>query len=254
MKNIFVLVLVLLLVTQASFSQQKFTVNIFGGYTLPVADLQGTFPDTLGTGLDFRKSKTLLTTYGINFGAQGKYVVDSIGSARITVGANYNSFTGSKDYSRPSGVITYKNKVNLFTLSAGAEYAINPKAKYVPFLGLDLAANFYGGKIEGSGDTNFVVNRKSETRFGIIAGGGVEFKLWKSGGIVLGVKYALTNLIGRESEISTTINPIDIEEEGSGSSNEIPLNDAATSISQDKSLNYVQFYLGISINFGKKLK
>src|SRR5512139_1031370 len=140
MKKLLLLFPVLLLLIEFSFSQNKFNVNLYGGYTLPVADLKGDFPDTLGTSLlDFNKSKTLLTSYGINFGIQGKYAVDSSSSQRITAGFNYNSFTGSVDYPRPSGeVLTYKNKVSIFTVSAGIEYAINPRKKIVPHIGLEL--------------------------------------------------------------------------------------------------------------------
>ncbi|HEY3251941.1 MAG TPA: hypothetical protein VGK25_12590, partial [Ignavibacteria bacterium] len=165
MKKTLILFSALLVLSNYSFSQKKFTVNIYGGYTLPLGDLHGNFPDTLGSaGIDFRKTKTLLTSYGINIGVQGKYVIDSSGSARVTAGANYNTFSGSHDY---SGVTTYKNKVNIITLSAGIEYVINPVKKYVPFLGLELAANFFGGDIEGSGDTTVTLTRKSETRYGV---------------------------------------------------------------------------------------
>jgi outer membrane protein W len=239
-------------------SQTKFNINIYGGYTLPVADLAGDFPDTAGSSgtLDFKKSSTLLTSWGYNFGALVKYSIDTIGNARVTAGLNNNSFTGTKDYVTPSGRnINYKNKVNVFTLSAGFEYSLSPAKKLNPFVGLDFGANFYSGKIEASGDTTILINRKSEARFGVIANGGVDINLNKSVGIVIGVKYALTNLIGKKTELTSTITPVTdaIEEEGSSSFDELPLNDAETSSNKSKSLNYVQFYAGISIYLGKKV-
>lgn len=258
MKKLILILSALLILIGISASQSKFNVNIYGGYTLPVADLKGSFPDTLGTALlDFNKSKTLLTTYGINFGIQGKYAVDSAGSQRVTGGFSYNTFSGSTDYSRPSGtVLTYKNKVNIFNISAGIEYALNPSKKFVPFAGLELAANFFSGKVEASGDTVLSITRKTETRFGVIANAGIDIKLWKSGGIIAGVKYALSNLIGKKSEttaITTLVPSIDIEEQGGSSGSQLPLNDETVSSSPGKVLNYVQFYLGISLNFGKKI-
>ena len=240
------------------YSQPKFIVNLYGGYTLPVSDLSGDFPDTLGSSgaLDMKKSSTLLTSSGFNIGAVGKYAVDTSGKARLTVSLNNNSLSGSKDYSTPTGrIINYKNKVNIFTISAGVEYSFNPAKKINPFLGLDLAANFYSGKVEASGDTVILQNRKSESRFGVIATGGVDINLNNNIGIVIGVKYALTNLFGKKTELTTTITPIlDIEEEGSGTFEEIPLNDAETSTNQSKTLNYVQFYAGLSLYFGKTKK
>ena len=64
---------------------------------MPVADLKGDFPDTLGTSLlDFNKSSTLLTSSGFNIGAIGKYCVDTTGKAKLTAGFNYNSFSGKQ--------------------------------------------------------------------------------------------------------------------------------------------------------------
>ena len=216
----------------------------------------GDFPDTLGSSglIDFKKSPTLLTKWGFNIGAVGKYTVDSLGHARVTGGFNYNSFTGSKDYSRPNGTRTYKNRVSIFTFSAGIEYNFSPKKKVNPFAGVDLAANLFSGKIEASGDTLIILDRRSETRFGIIATAGVDIRLNKDVGIVIGVKYSLANLIGKETEtvVTTTSNPnFDDEEGGTLVFEEIPLNDAETSSNRSKTINYVQFYVGLSIYLGK---
>ncbi len=237
-------------------SQTKFSVDVFGGYSLPFADLQGDFPDSNSTGiLDFKKSSTLLTGSGFNIGITGKYTVDTTGKAKVTAGFNYNSFSGSKDYSRPTGIITYKNKVNIFTISAGIEYGFFPKKKVNPFIGLDLAANFYSGKIDVSGDTTRNINRKSESRFGVIVNAGATIRLNQTVSVVAGVKYALTNLIGKKTEPPTSIGNIaDIEEEGSGSTTELPLNDEETSSNRSKTLYYLQIYAGLSIDLGNMIK
>lgn len=39
--------------------------------------------------------------------------------------------------------------------------------------------NFYSGKIEASGDTTLIIQRKSESRFGVIANAGADIKLNK---------------------------------------------------------------------------
>ncbi len=259
MKNLTVIITALVLVFSTHLnSQTKYSVSFYGGYTLPVADLKGDFPDTLGTSLlNFNKASTLLTSSGFNIGAIGKYCVDTLGKARLTAGLNYGSFSGSKDYQRTGGVLTYKNKVNIFTVSLGAEYNLMPKKKVSPFIGLELAANFYSGKIEASGDTVKTYNRKSESRFGVIANGGAELKLSKSVSAIFGVKYALTNLFGKKTEVTTTsgTNITDADEEGGTSSlNEIPLNDADYNTNKAKSLNYIQFYAGITFHFGDVIK
>ncbi len=257
MKQITVILSALFFILTASnFAQTKMNLTIYGGYTLPVADLKGTFPDTLGSALlDFEKSSSLLTSSGFNIGAIGKYCVDTLGKARLTAGFNYNSFTGTKDYPRSGATLTYKNKVNIFTISVGAEYGFFPKKKVNPFIGLDLAMNFFSGKIEASGDSTFNIQRKSESRLGIVVNGGADIKLNKSIGAVIGVKYGLTNLIGKKTDITTTSTlQTDDEQSGNSSLREIGLNDEESSNIKSKSLYYIQFYAGLSFYFGEVLK
>ena len=252
------IVLTALLLTAASsvYTQTKINLVLYGGYSMPVADIKGDFPDTLGTSLlDFDKSSTLLTSSGYNFGATGKYSVDTLGKARVTAGFNFNTFSGSKDYPRSDATLTYKNKVNIFTISLGAEYGFFPKKKFNPFVGLDLAMNFYSGKIEASGDSTFTLQRKSESRFGIVVNGGVDIKLNKSIGAVVGVKYGLTNLIGKKTDITTTSTfQTDDEETGTSTFKELGLNDEESSNNKSKTLYYVQFYAGVSFYLGEVLK
>lgn len=257
MKKYFSLLSALLIVLTASgFAQTKMNLTLYGGYSLPVADLKGNFPDSLGTSfLDFDRSSSLLTSGGFNIGAIGKYCVDTLGKARLTAGFNYNSFSGSKDYPRSGATLTYKNKVNIFTISVGAEYGFLPKKKVNPFVGLDLAINFFSGKIEGSGDSTFTIQRKSESRFGIVVNGGADIKLNKNIGAVVGVKYGLTNLIGKKTETTTTSNlQTDDEETGSSSFRELGLNDEENTNNKSKSIYYIQFYAGLSFYFGEMLK
>ncbi len=223
---------------------------------MPFADLKGDFPDTMGTTLlDFNKSSTLLVKSGYNIGAIGKYCIDTLGKARLTAGFNYNSFSGSKDYPRTGATLTYKNKVSIFTISAGAEYNFFPKKKFDPFVGLDLAVNFFSGSITASGDSSFTIKRKSETRFGVIANAGVDIKLNKSIGAVIGVKYSLSNLIGKKTDITTTTTTItDDEETGTTTSKELGLNDEDSSNNKSKSLYYLQIYAGLSFYFGELIK
>src|SRR5215216_4019520 len=99
-KVLFILIALFLLSSISLFSQTKFNLNIYGGYSIPLSDLSGDFPDSLNANgrLDFTKASTLLTKGGFNIGAILKYAVDTSGNARLTGNLNYNSFSGSKDY------------------------------------------------------------------------------------------------------------------------------------------------------------
>ncbi len=257
MRTKFILSIALFLLISCSLSSQtKYSISVYGGYSLPLADLKGDFPDTLSTSsyLDFNKSSTLLTKSGYNIGVKGKYCIDTLGKANFTAGLNYNSFSGSMDYRRTQATLTYQNKVNIFSISAGAEYDFFPKKKFNPFIGLELAMNFYSGKIEASGDTTFTLQRKSESRFGVAANAGLGIMLNKSIGAVIGVKYSLTNLIGKKTETTTSTTITDAEETGSSSLKEIGLNDEDSSNNKSKTLYFLQIYAGISFYFGELIK
>ncbi len=255
-KLLYFLIALFILVSTGSNSQTKFNLNIHAGYSMPLSQLSGDFPDTLNSSgrLDFTKASSLLTKGGFNAGATLKYAVDTSGNARLTGGLNFSSFSGSQDYK--NGLRTYKSKVNIITFSLGGEYSFSPEKKVNPFLGLEGTGNFFSGKVESSGDTSFSLSRKGESRFGIILGTGVNVQLKENIAIVIGVKYAMANLIGKSTETTTTTNTT-TDDEGEGSSLlllELPLNDTETSSNRTKNLNYFQFYAGISINFGDKLK
>jgi outer membrane protein W len=250
-----ILTALLILGSASQYSQTKFNLNVYGGYSIPLSQLSGDFPDTLNsTGrLDFTRASTLLAKSGFNFGAVIKYAVDTTGNARLTGGLNYNSFTGSKDYK--SGARTYISKTNIISISVGAEYSFSPNKKVNPFLGLEGAANFFSGKITSEGDTSFSISRQGESRFGVVLNGGINIQIKENMGIIFGVKYAMANLIGKSTESTATSSNPNTDDEGGETLAliELPLNDAETSSNRTKNLNYFQIYAGLSFNFGDKL-
>lgn len=240
-------------------SQSKFQLQFHGGYSHPTSDMEGVFPDTLGTDnkLDFTTARTLLTKKGFHFGTAFKFAVDTVGNAKLTGGLNYSSFSGSKEYPIPfKPTRIYKSTVTIFTISAGAEYSFTPDKRVNPFAGVELAANFFGGNIKADGDTSFVIDRSQETRLGITAGAGLNININKKISVVIGVKYSFANLIGKSSEsteTTTTGNNTDIGETGTVAVFELPLNDGALGRNDSKTFTYFQFYGGISFSLGKML-
>lgn len=252
-KSLFAFIIALFLIN-TSYSQPKWTFSLTGGYSMPVSDLKGSFADTLGSAgsIDFSRQTTYLVKKGFNIGVTGKYSVDTSGSARLTASFLYNGFSQSKDYSRPTGSRTISNKINIVSLVIGAEYNIRPKEKINPFIGLEFAFNTISGKIQGTGDTTFSYSRKSETRFGVNANAGIDIRLKKDIGIVLGVRYSMDNLFGKSRTTATTSTNTDAEQTPGGLvNNELPLNDSESGAIQAKSIIHLQFYTGIIFNFGK---
>ena len=249
MKNITVSFIIALFLINTGFSQSKWNFSLSGGYNMPLSDMKGTMPDTIGSSgsINFGAQKTYLLTKGFSVGVTAKYTADTGGSARITGSFIVNSFSQSKDYSRPSGTITISNSMLMISFMGGAEYHIRPKEKVDPFIGLELAYNLFSGKIEGKGDTTFSYSRKSENRIGINVNGGVEIRLKKNISLLLGARYCTDNLFGKKRETTTTTVTDAETNPGGLFNNELPLNDSESGAIQSKSIIHLQFYAGISL-------
>ena len=248
----FIMVFFTLLNLLPVIAQQKFSVSFYGGYSLPLSDLKGDFPAlSAGEKINFSSHPNYLTKEGFNFGANFKYTYDSSANGRLTAGIQTGSFSGRGEYSN----LTYKNRLNITTIYGGIEYIINPVSRYKAFIGAELTANFYSGRVEASGDTNFATNRKSETRYGLAIGTGVDIVISKSISLTLGAKYSMANMLGRATESSTNASISDIPGDPQPFElKEIPLNDAETATNKSKSIHYIQLSIGFCYNFGGRAK
>ena len=225
-----------------AFSQPQIIVNLTGGYNLPLPDLKGDFPETLGGST--ADSNTYLIKQGFNFGLTGKYALGKKRNVRINLGFAYNMFSQSKDYDVSGVTGTFKNKMNIININAGVEYAFMPKGKVNPYLGLDLGAYLYSGNFETTGfTTNTTMDLKSASRFGGAIGGGLEFNLSKQVGANLGFKYHLANLIGKEYDSTGAV------------VNEYRLDDKEHTVGTEtisaKNISYLQISAGVSFFFNQ---
>lgn len=260
---LFLILAVMLAFSNASYSQPKFTVHLTGGYNLPFPDLKGNFPDSLP--VKFPDSANYQIKQGFNFGLAGKYALGKKGNIRIGLGFNYNMFSQKKDYTVGTSTVTFNNKMNIININLGGEYAIMPKGKVNPFLGLDLAANLFSGNLEITGDTLYAGNSdlKSESRFGLGIGGGIDFAFSKNIGAVIGFKYHLANLIGKSYDSANTV------KNTQGKVTQYALDDkdhtvtvpgtgiGGTGTTQSfsaKSISYLQIYGGVSFYLGHPKK
>lgn len=239
---LFVIVAAFLSINNSTFSQPQIKVHLTGGYSLPLPDLKG----DLNTIAD---SNTYFIKQGINFGADVKYYLGKKRNVGITLGLGYQMFSNSADSSTASGLTNVKNKLNAFTVGLGVEYNFMPKGKTQPFLGAEFTGHFFSGDFEA---TSIGVTQKrtlkSASRFGIAIGGGLDFKLGKSVGAIVGVKYHLGNLIGKAYDstgLGTTEYALDDKEH--------TMNGATMSA---RNISYIQLYAGVSFFFNepKKMK
>jgi hypothetical protein len=220
-------------------AQPQVTIHLTGGYNLPMPDLKG----------DITDSADRIDTYGMKmgygFGADGKYYLGKKRNVGITLYAGYQLFQNSEDTVTGMGK-DIKLKLNAFNLGLGIEYAFLPKGKANPFIGAEFTGHFFSGSSEGTiNGTSYSYTLKSASRFGAAFGAGVDIKLSKSIGIIIGGKYHLANLIGKDYDSSIV-------------ANEYKLNDKEYTVGNTtiaaKNISYIQGYLGISFYLNQPKK
>lgn len=219
--------------TNDTFSQPQIKVHVTGGYNLPLPDLKGDPLDSAD------RVNTFGMKSGFNVGADVKYYLGKKRNVGLTLSGAYNSFS-SGEFTTTGA--TNIGKMNIITIGLGAEYAFMPKGKTNPFLGLELTGNFFSGnfKTTPTGGTETEATLKSASRFGLAIGGGLDFTFNKSIGAVVGVKYNLANLIGKDSATSTTTNEYALVDK--------EFTVGTTTISA-KNISFIQIYAGVTFAF-----
>lgn len=239
MKKIkFLIPLLALLSISISFSQPKMVVHLTGGVNLPAADFGGS------PGLIFVQEHYYMNS-GPNFGGDVKYFINKNRTLGLFISGVYNFFhtddlkDGTDEFGNP---ITVKSKLNVLSLSLGAEYRFLTTCKYKPFIGAELSGYFYNGKETYS--RTFPEFSIKATRFGFALGTGVDWALSKSFGLVLGAKYNFANIIGKkDSSESKNANQIGlIDKEYTRWDLTFP----------SRQIQYLQFYAGVSFFFMQK--
>ena len=139
---------------------------------------------------------------------------------------------------------------------AGFEYAFTladrKKRMWIPFIGAEFLINVITG-IYRQTPVNAVnpslsalevpFTIKSDVRFGIGAGAGLNVRLGKTAGLVFGVKYKLANLIGKKSELLHEVNKMNLLDAAASDFN--------TNLSKNRNIGYMELYLGATIFMGK---
>lgn len=244
MKKLFASVFIFALIFTAGLhSQPKLTINLTGGYNLPLPHLKGDVAS------ETDRDETYLTKNGFNIGLAGKYAVDKKGMFRITLGGSYNSFKGEGSYFHTNNIEIHQ-KINIITAGIGAEYAFMPKGKANPFIGLDVNGNFFSGETETivtapeSGTMldhdhpgTTTAKLKSASRFGIALGGGIDLAFSKNVGAMIGFKYNLANLIGKAYDSVSAAGEYNLNDKEHNSGTETIAN---------RNISFLQIYAGVS--------
>lgn len=252
MKKITVLLIVLMLGLSFGDSYaQKFKLNVIGGYSLPLPDLKGTFPDDLNAD---KNPMPYMMKNGFNVGGIGKYYFDKKNSVGMTLSLVYNSFSNTVDdkiivIEGGNNLSSAKFKMNMFQIGLGGEYRVPVKGAVIPFFDLDLTASFLSGNNKFT-QVNDGIEReitwKSATRFGFNVGAGVEFIASSKISFVVGGKYQFFNLIGKDYTEDTSLTEWNL--------NDKEYTDAANVVQKAKNLMALQIYGGINFNLDQIFK
>ena len=257
-KLLSVFILLASLISANAYSQAyplpKVTLQISGGYGTPLGDFKTDIPATTRADDEYF---AYYTKQLVNFGATGKLSLGARGNARITFGITDNIFTNNTnavftaDADGTLVTTNFKPKVNVLSVALGGEYAFSPTQKVNPYIGAQLAANFFSGDFT-FGQTVFVkdalrtapMDMKSETRIGLIFDGGMDFRLSPQVGANIGLKYHLINLIGAGADNEAEVGPneIDLGDKAhvDGEGNSIPA----------RSVSSISGYAGVTFFFG----
>lgn len=229
-----------------TYAVPKFAFHIHGGYTTTLPDLKGDFPGDLKSG---KNPTPYFINNGFNFGADAKYYVDKKSTFGVMLSLTYSMLssgdkgTTALDTNSILGIGegTWRTDMNIFTIGVGVEYDFAPKRPANPFVNVQFTTNIIGGKTNfdrtAGNVASYSSNMSSAIRFGAMFGAGVDVKLSKNIGVIIGGRYAFANLFGKDSTASTT--------------STYGLNDKETTTMKSRKMPYLQFYAGMSFYFGQ---
>lgn len=249
-----------------------FTIDIVGGYSQPLQEAKG---NNIGEFFTFKNYGTKIGfNGGFNFkfglGPQGQYrPYVSLGYTQLQAKDNStayiaNNLIGSgypfRDDSIPvPGVGSSEIFLRIPYFAAGFEYAVTTvdkkKRMWYPFFGVEFIASVITGTYRQTStnaptanspgvETGYTI--KSDLRIGIGGSIGATIRLGKSAGISFGGKYKLYNLIGKKSDFLNEVNKMNLLDKAA--------TDLNSSLSKDRNIGVVEFYLGATIFLGKTKK
>ena len=225
------------------YSQQAATVSLIGGYTFPLGFLYQKFGDS-SNAIAPLTDKYYYLTYGYSYGVMFKEGIGKKRNIRITGTLNFTVMGQSKDYTHPD-LVSIKLRQSFLSLGVGAEWNLAPKRTMLnPFVGGEFDINLFGGSYQQIfASTTNTYNLSSTVRGGISFGGGIDFQFHQQIGALIGVKYYMANLIGKNTTGASGTNY--------GLDDGTHMDPTTNIPYPSRSINVFQIYGGFSYYFGK---
>lgn len=240
MKYKLIILLVMMILGAVTYSQPTGIVQFLGGYSLPMGDLRGDFPGTWGGANP--DSNTYLMKSGVNYGIYVKFPMKRKSNIMITGGIGFDDFSNKVSYDDTSGRTDLDLSQSILGVALGAEYSFHSKkSKFNPYVGAEFTMNIFAGKLVIDQLETTTYTMGSTVRYGFQIGAGADYVVHNNIGLVLGVKYAYPNLLGKEfkEDVGKKYNLGDGEHVVNGIT--VP----------DKKITFLHFYGGISFYFGR---
>lgn len=211
------------------YSQNRFFLQVYGGFSIPFAQLAGDIGSKSSSVFEGNYGMQI----GINGGLQLKYAIDEKERFRAVAGIDGNAFLNLTGALTLGLVEAYRPTIGITTYHLGGEYAFSPEKKLTTLLGADFTIN----KIDGK-------HIETATRYGFQFCFSADYALTKHFGFTGGLKSNFANLFGKKSNTTKF----------GGKYPEYPLNDdeyvyQGQKISS-KNIFYIQLYLGIEFIIG----
>jgi hypothetical protein len=221
---------------QLTIAQPKILLDLGINFAKPLDNFKGYRPAIGYTTFD----ESYGVFFGLGFNANFKYAMGKQRNSRLTTGLSTERFLNSS-FSKDPNASSDNTDVRIHSLSIGYEYSALPKKVVNPYFGAGLSFNMMNAGYYWNGVS---VDGKTEFRMGILADAGMDIRVNKNGGLIVGTKLHYANLVGKTSD-PTTLNR----------TNEIPLNDASYIYNRKTydAINFIflRFYLGYRFTLSK---
>jgi len=213
-------------------------LNLFGGYIQPLSQFKGDLfnfstSDTSSQYLSYYQK------WGFDIGFNVKFPIDRSARFRVMLSLLYSKFY--QNGTDITGSYDVKPRFNIFQVGLGGEWAFPYFQKVIPFINTNFTASILDGSTEiinTSLSYDLVRNYNPATRYGVSIGTGAEYIINSDVGVIAGINYNISNLIGRA--YNTT---------GGHDINDASFTNYGKNI-DTKTISFLNFYAGLSVYLG----
>ena len=254
--------------TSKNWKSATFTIEINPSYVLPLQESKGNLGELFqfkNYGMKYGWGASFNFKFGL--GPQAQYR-PYLSLSFVQMQNKDDNFAHIKSnylnsgYPYPSGTDTSvagtsEMVIRFPSIAAGFEYAFmtvdKKKRKWYPHIGVEFLLSVIAGTykqtspnvtVDPNLQTSYIM--KSDVRMGFGASLGATVRLGKSAGITFGGKYKLFNLFGKKSDFLKEVNKFNILDKANTSLN--------SSLSKDRNMGALEFYIGATIFLGKSKK